>query len=245
MLLNLTESSPVFGVYDLSKVAIGSTVEASDTPALLTFQGFPLTPSAESPVGQWTMPRASLYGYFDADGRGIGNPNAGKLLPHLLTRGVLAMRITDSALRITVLDGNSPELGRFVAGRQLGFRPITQSRITTLSCVWMFSDIWAVDAVSRAGARRAIRVIGPSGPGLIIGRAGSAQESFLKSGLPTTHHAMDLADQLISALIAHARQGGDSSRAAAADEVEAVRRDTGHALSVPARFRRPEPGRPR
>lgn len=242
MLLNMTESSPVFGVYDLSEVAIGATVETADTPALLTFQGFPLAPTAEAAVGQWMLPRASLYGYFDEQGRGISNPAAGQLRPHLLTRGLLALRVTDAALRITVLDGSSPELGRFVAGRQLGLRPIIQSRITTLSCVWMFSDIWAVDAVSRPGGRRAIRVIGPSGPGLILGRAGPAQESFLKTGLPTAHHATGLADLLISALIGHARHCGDSSRAAAADEVEAARRDSGHALSVPARFRRADRG---
>lgn len=241
-MLNLTESSPIFGVYDLSAVSIGATVEASDTAALLTFQGFPLAPETESPVGQWFLPKASLYGYFDDHGRGIANPGAGTLLPHLLTRGMLALRITDSALRITALDGKSPELGSFVAGRQLGLRPIVQARITTLSCVWMFSDIWAVDAVSRTGGRRAIRVIGPSGPGLILGRAGSAQDSFLKSGLPTAHHATGLADQLISALIGHARRMGDAGRAAAADEVEAARRDTGHALSAPARFRRADPG---
>lgn len=227
----------MFGIYDLSQMPIGSTVAASDTPAVLSFQGYPLTPESESGVGQWTLPRAQLYGYFDEQGRGIRSSHVGALRPHLLARGSLALRVTDSALRITVLDGKSPELGQFTAGRQIGLRPLTQTRINTLSCVWPFAQIWAVDRVSRGNGRAAIRIIGPSGPGLILGRAASMQEAFLKRGLPSTRGANELADQLVSALIAHARRSDEPARAAAADEVEAARRDSGRPLSVPARFR--------
>jgi hypothetical protein len=236
-MLNLPESSPMFAIYDLSQASAGSTVVASDTPAMLTFQGYPLAPESESPVGQWMLPRARLYGYFDEHGRGIRSAQAGELRAHLLARGSLALRVTDSALRITVLDGKSPELGQFAAGRQIGFRPLSQARINTLSCVWALSDVWAVDRIARGRGRRAIRISGPSGPGLIIGRAATMQEAFLKRGLPTTSSADELADRVVSAIIEHARRGGDAARIAAADEVEAARRDSGRPLSAPARFR--------
>ncbi|MCW2604157.1 MAG: hypothetical protein JWN61_2292 [Pseudonocardiales bacterium] len=50
-----------------------------------------------------------------ANRRGIRNPRAGELRPHLLAHGSLALRVTKSALRITVLEGKSLELGHFAA----------------------------------------------------------------------------------------------------------------------------------
>lgn len=241
-MLNLTESVPAFGIYSLGEFSASATVDASDTGSWLTGDGYPAAPEGEAGVGQWLLQRARIYGYFDDHGRGARNPDAGALAPHLLARGSFALRITDRALRLTVLDGKSNELGRFNAGRQVGFRPLNQARVRTLSCVWPLADVWAIDTPKASGAIHRLRIFGPSGACLLIGRTAQVQHSFLKSGMPMVPHTGDLARELIAALIAAARASGDPQRGAAADEVEAAQRESGRPLERSARFRRPANG---
>jgi hypothetical protein len=236
--LKLLESTPAFGIYSLAEVRSGAIVDAPDTGSWLTGNGYPLVPEGEIGLGQWILQRSRLYGYFDAEGRGSQNPHAGDLTPHLMARGSLALRITDRALRLSVLDGKSPELGKFNAGRQVGFRPLHQNRVRTLSCVWRLEDVWAMDTPHDTGAIRRLRLGGPNGACLLIGRVIQVQESFLKSGMPLAGHTGDLADQLIDALIQHALASDSAERMSAADEVAAARRDSGRPLGRIARFRR-------
>lgn len=241
--LNLPESIPAFGIYRLAEFAASATVDASDTGTWMTGNGYPIAPDGEEALGQWVLQRARIYGWFDDAGRGARNPEAGKLAPHMLARGAFALRITDQALRMTVLDGKSNELGKFNAGRQIGFRPLHQNRVRTLSCVWPLADIWAIDTPKASGAIHRLRIFGPNGACLLIGRSMLVQESFLKAGMPLVPHTADLAQELIAALIAAARSSGDPQREAAADEVEAAQRESGRPLEKVARFhRRPEAG---
>jgi hypothetical protein len=236
--LNLPESVPAFGIYRLSDIDPSAMVDAADTGSWLTGNGYPSVPDDESSLGQWVLHRARLYGYFDAQGRGARNPDAEKLAPHLLARGSFALRITDRALRMTVLDGKSPALGKFNAGRQVGFRPLNQARVRTLSCVWPLDDVWAIDTPKPTGTIHRLRLFGPAGAGMLIGRSVLVQSSFLKNGLPLVPHTGDLAQELIAALIAAARSSGDPQREAAADEVEAAQRESGRPLERVARFQR-------
>jgi hypothetical protein len=237
-MIELTESTPAFGIYGLAEAMSGDIVDAPDSGAHLTGIGFPSAPDDEVGLSNWLIPKATLTGYFDAEGRGLRNPEAGPLRPISVATGQLAVLLTDKAMRISVLKGKSVQLGLFQAGRRNGFRSMPQTRIRTLACTWRYEDIWALNMPGDPGPVQRLDVVGPSGVGLSVKKARAAQTAFFANGSGLSNNVADLAARLTEAVIWQAVGSGDPMRIAAAEAVRDGVRDSPKPDQRVARFRR-------
>ena len=191
----------------------------------------------EVALSYWLVPKATLHGYFDSEGRGGSNPEAGDLKPIQLATGQLAILLTDRAMRISVLRGKSVRFGQFAAGRRQGFRAMHQKRIRTLTCTWFYDDIWALNTPPAGGPTTRVDVIGPSGLGLSVKVTHEAQSAFFPIGSGLSNHVATFAERLTEAVIWQAVGSQDPVRIAAAQAVRDGKRESKTPMQELARFR--------